>query len=152
MVHGWKEVRTFARHWRRALTYADVSCGGKVDVKPCACACVCVFPPLPHHQSSEEYLRSFFNALATLRIFTVMPSTRALMFDVAGSLKEVAALIILLVVRVCNHDDDSTCVHETEGRGLCALEEAQGALCARSRGGSPCRPPPSAELSVFAYV
>ena len=116
-----------------------------------ALARVCVFPPLPPHQSSEEYLRSFFNALATLRIFTVMPSTRALMFDVARSLKEVAALIILLVVRVCNHDDDANCVHETEGRGLCVLE-AEGALCGRSRGGSPCRPPPSAELSVFAYV
>lgn len=73
------------------------------------------------------------------------------MFDVARSLKEVAALIILLVVRVCNHDDDSTCVLEAEGTGLCVVE-AEGSLCARSRGVSPCRPPPSAELSVFAYV
>ena len=52
-----------------------------------------------HVQAHEDYLRSFFNALATLRIFTVLPSTRALMFDVARSLQEVGARIILLAVR-----------------------------------------------------
>jgi hypothetical protein len=50
-------------------------------------------------QARDPRIRAFFNALAILRIFTVLPSTRSLLFDVLRSLKEVTALVILLVVR-----------------------------------------------------
>ncbi len=50
-------------------------------------------------QAEQFYLQAFFNAMATWRIFTVLPSIRSLLFDVLRSLREVTALVILLVVR-----------------------------------------------------
>ena len=43
-------------------------------------------------------LTSFFNALAVLRVFSVVLATRSLVFDIIQDLTEVTALIILLIV------------------------------------------------------
>ena len=53
-------------------------------------------------QGQSIDVTSFFNSLATLRVFSVAMGTRVLVFDVLQNLGEAVTLVVLLVVRVNN--------------------------------------------------
>ena len=59
----------------------------------------CGCPPSLLSQSTSEDVQALFNALNTLRIFSVIIVTRALVFDLIGNLSEVTTLITVLLVR-----------------------------------------------------
>ena len=58
---------------------------------------VCWLAGVDQGQSID--VTSFFNSLATLRVFSVVMGTRVLVFDVLQNLGEAVTLVVLLVVR-----------------------------------------------------